>query len=48
MQTAKDLAPARKEPQSRGTETRTPNAFKIESKPAPTPDNNDAPLWDEV
>lgn len=48
MQTAKDVAPARKEPQTRGTDARTPGGFKIDSKQTPVTENNEAPLWDEV
>lgn len=48
MQQAKDLAAARKEQLTRGTDQRTPAPYKLEGKPAAPNDNNEAPIWDEV
>ena len=48
MQTAKDLAPARKDEPPRGNESLTPPSFKLEGKQAAAKDTSDAPLWDEV
>jgi hypothetical protein len=48
MQTAKDLAPTRKEPQPRATDSNTPKSFKLDGKPVAATDSNDAPVWDEV
>ena len=49
MQTAKELAPARKEQQPRGNDSGTPSVYKFESKKAPAAaEQSDAPDWDEV
>ena len=50
MQSAKELAPARKEPQPRGNDSRTPTGYKLERKPtaAAAEPQSDAPGWDEV
>ena len=49
MQTAKELAPARKDQQPRGNDTGTPPSYKLEGKKAPAAaEQSDAPGWDEV
>ena len=48
MQTAKDLASARKEQPTRQTDSRPSTTYKLEGKPAAPIDYNDAPVWDEV
>ena len=50
MQTAKELAAARKEQQARGNDSRTANRYPSEGKQAAAAaaEKNDAPSWDEV
>lgn len=49
MQTANELAAARKEQQARGNDSGTANRYPSEGKQAAAAaDKNDAPSWDEV
>jgi len=48
MQTAKELAPARKEQESRGKDSHNPGGYKLEGKKAAVAEQTEAPEWDEV
>ena len=49
MQTAKELAPARKDQKPRGNDSATPASYKLDAKKAPAAaEQSDAPGWDEV
>lgn len=48
MQSANDIAPARKDPKARTEDSRTPTRYAAEGKPAAASEKSDLPTWDEV
>lgn len=48
MQTANEIAQARKEAKTRPDDSRTANRYPVEGKQAAATDKSDLPGWDEV
>lgn len=48
MQTANDIAPARKDPKTRAEDSRTVNRYAADGKQAAATEKTDLPTWDEV